>query len=57
MGMSEKEEWQDLNEIAELSFSERATALARLADELEERLESLDAEHVPPAEDERSPRR
>lgn len=57
MAVSEEEERQDLDEIAHLSFPERARALAQLADELEERLESLDTANVPPVEDERSPRR
>ncbi len=57
MAVSEREERLGLDEIANLSFPERAKALAQLAEELEEELESLDGEHAPPVEDERSPRR
>jgi hypothetical protein len=55
--MSDPKDQQDLNEISDLPFPERARALAQLVDELEERLESLDGGHAPTDEDERSPRR
>lgn len=55
--MSDPKDQQDLNEIADLPFPERARALAELVDELEERLELLDGENRSPDEEERSPRR
>jgi acyl-CoA reductase-like NAD-dependent aldehyde dehydrogenase len=57
MSVSNFEDPQELIDIANLPFPERAAALAKLADELEERLDSIEGEQAAEDEDERPARR